>query len=152
MHESANRSMVFFGDVLANVYGVDAKSGTLVWKIRADDHPNATITGSPTFHGKNLYIPISSLEVSNAIDPYYKCCTFRGSVLAVDGMSGEQIWRGYTITEELRVTGKNKIGVDVIGPSGAVVWNSPSVDIENNQLFIGTGENMSSPRLEPVMR
>ena len=26
-----------------------------------------------------------------------------------------------------------------------VVWNSPSVDIENNQLFIGTGENMSSP-------
>ena len=145
VHESANRSMVFFGDVLANVYGVDAKSGTLVWKIRADDHPNATITGSPTFHGKNLYIPISSLEVSNAIDPYYKCCTFRGSVLAVDGMTGEEIWRGYTITEELRVTGKNKIGVDVIGPSGAVVWNSPSVDIENNQLFIGTGENMSSP-------
>ena len=32
-----------------------------------------------------------------------------------------------------------------------LVWNNPSVDIENNQLFIGTGENMSS-RLEPVMR
>ena len=145
VHEFSDRAMVFFGDVLANVYGVDAMSGKLVWKIRADDHPNATITGSPTFHGENLYIPISSLEVSNAIDPYYKCCTFRGSVLAVEGTTGEPIWRGYTITEESRVTGKNKIGVDVIGPSGAVVWNSPSVDEENNQLFVGTGENMSSP-------
>ncbi|MBA59667.1 MAG: hypothetical protein CMQ40_10935 [Gammaproteobacteria bacterium] len=143
--EENKQPMIYFGDVLANVYGVKSDTGELVWKIKADDHPNATITGSPTFYGGNLYIPISSLEVSNAIDPYYECCTFRGSVLAVDGLTGKEVWKTYTIVEKAGVTGKNKIGVDVIGPSGAVVWNSPSIDKNNNQLFVGTGENMSSP-------
>jgi polyvinyl alcohol dehydrogenase (cytochrome) len=31
------------------------------------------------------------------------------------------------------------------GPSGAVVWNSPAIDAERGQLYVATGENMSSP-------
>ncbi len=136
---------VYFGDVLGNVYGLDARSGAPHWRMRADDHPNATITAAPVLQDKTLYVPISSLEVSLAIDPEYACCTFRGSVLALDAGSGEEIWRTYTIEEEPRVQKQTSAGTDVIGPSGAVVWNTPSLDLERRQLYFGTGENMSSP-------
>jgi polyvinyl alcohol dehydrogenase (cytochrome) len=143
--ESAPSTSLFFGDVLGNVYALDAKSGTQMWRMRADDHPNATITGTPSLQGKTLYVPVSSLEVSLAINPEYACCTFRGSVLALDTATGEQQWKTYTIDEPPTVQKQNAVGTDMIGPSGAVVWNSPSIDIERNQLYVGTGENMSSP-------
>ena len=143
--EQADTAMAYFGDVLGNVYGINALDGTEVWKIRADEHPNATITGAPTYYEGVVYVPISSLEVSNAIDPYYVCCTFRGSVLAVDGMTGEEKWRSYTILEEPSIFGQNPLGTDIIGPSGAAVWNSPSIDVAGRQLIIGTAENASSP-------
>jgi polyvinyl alcohol dehydrogenase (cytochrome) len=85
------------------------------------------------------------LEVSLAVNPQYECCTFRGSILALDAQTGKVKWRTYTIASEPAVTGKNPVGTNIMGPSGAVVWNSPSIDAINNQLFIGTGENMSSP-------
>lgn len=136
---------LYFGDVLGNVYALDARSGNQIWRIRADDHPNATITATPSLAGDTLYIPVSSLEVSLAVDPDYACCTFRGSVLAVDTKTGEQQWRTYTISETPTVQGQTSAGTDIIGPSGAVVWNSPSIDLERKQLYFGTGENMSSP-------
>ncbi|MEP1470143.1 MAG: PQQ-binding-like beta-propeller repeat protein [Halieaceae bacterium] len=145
LDDSGKAPLLYFGDVLANVYGVDARSGELVWRMRADDHPNATITGTPTPYKGAVFVPVSSLEVSLAANPQYECCTFRGSVVALDGQTGALNWKTYTIPDEPRVTGKNPIGTNIIGPSGAVVWNSPSIDSKNNQLFIGTGENMSSP-------
>jgi len=143
--ENGDQASVFFGDVLANVYALDAKTGELQWRLRADDHPNATITGSPTPHDGTLYVPVSSLEVSLAIDPQYECCTFRGSVVAVDIATGNQKWKTYTIQETPSISRQNPVGTNIIGPSGAVVWNSPSIDAQNNQLYVGTGENMSSP-------
>ena len=136
---------LYFGDVLGNVYGLDARSGQQLWRIRADDHPNATITGTPSLAGGTLYIPVSSLEVSLAINPEYACCTFRGSILAVDAATGEQQWKTYTIEQPPTVQKQTSAGTNVIGPSGAVVWNSPSIDNERGQIYFGTGENMSSP-------
>ena len=141
----AETTELYFGDILGNVYAVDARHGQLLWRLRADDHPNATITGTPSLADGTLYIPISSLEVAVAVDPEYACCTFRGSILAVDAASGEEQWRTYTITEEPKVQQQNALGVDMIGPSGAVVWNSPAIDIARRQVYFGTGENMTSP-------
>ncbi len=137
--------VLFFGDVLANVYGVNAQTGALQWRIRADDHPSATITGTPTPYNGNLYIPVSTLENGLAIDPNYECCSFRGSVLSVNGNTGELNWKTYTIENPPAISGQNPVGTNILGPSGAVVWNSPSIDVTNNQLYVGTGENMSSP-------
>lgn len=136
---------LFFGDVLGNAYALDAASGRQMWRVRSDAHPNATITGTPSLSGNTLYVPVSSLEVSLAIDPDYACCTFRGSVLALDVATGEQQWRTHTITEPPKVVKQTTVGTNVIGPSGATVWNSPSIDLQRRQLYIGTGENMSSP-------
>ena len=140
-----NSTALYFGDVLGNVYGVEARTGAMLWRLRADDHPNATITGTPSFANGNVYIPVSSLEVALAVDPYYECCTFQGSVLAVDAESGERLWQTSTIAEKPTVQSQNSLGTNMIGPSGAVVWNSPTIDSKRNRLYVGTGENMSSP-------
>jgi polyvinyl alcohol dehydrogenase (cytochrome) len=41
--------------------------------------------------------------------------------------------------------GKNRVGQDRYGPSGAAVWSTPTIDVQRNRLYIGTGENLSAP-------
>ena len=143
--DSDGAQLLYFGDVLGNVYGVTAKEGKLRWRTRADDHPNATITGTPSLFEDRLYVPVSALEVSNAVDPLYECCTFRGSVVAMDRKTGRVEWQSYTIADEPAARGKNASGTTQYGPSGAVIWNSPSIDAKRRRLYVGTGENASSP-------
>ena len=51
---------VFFGDVDANAYAVNATTGALVWKTKVEDHPAARIIGAPTLYSGVLYVPVSS--------------------------------------------------------------------------------------------
>jgi polyvinyl alcohol dehydrogenase (cytochrome) len=136
---------LFFGDVLGRLYSVDARTGKLAWSVKLDDHPNATLTGTGTIHDGVIYQPISSLEVTSAADPAYECCTFRGAVVAVDAWSGELRWKAHSIAEEPREVGKTSIGTKILAPSGAPIWNSPTIDAKRGVLYVGTGENYSSP-------
>src|SRR5262249_39289051 len=42
-----DRFAVFFGDVRANAYAVNAATGVLIWKTKVEDHPAARVTGAP---------------------------------------------------------------------------------------------------------
>jgi len=139
------RPLAFFGDILARLYAVDALTGRLVWSLKADGHPSATLTGTPALHGDTLYVPVSSLEVTPAADPSYECCTFRGKVMAVDIGSGETRWQSYAIPEPPQATIRTAAGTQNYGPSGAPIWASPLIDTRRNRLYVGTGENYSSP-------
>jgi len=141
----AGTPLVYFGDLLARVYAVDAFTGALRWSHKADDHPNATITGAPSLHEGTLYVPVSSLEVTSAADPAYECCSFRGAVVALDAPSGTLRWKAYTIPTAPREVSRTRVGTRVLAPSGAPVWNSPSIDAPRGVLYVGTGENYSSP-------
>lgn len=141
----AHARRVFFGDVLARVYSVDALTGQLAWSAKIDDHPNATLTATPTYHDGVLYAPVSSLEVTVAADPAYECCTFRGSVVALDAWTGERKWKAHTISTEPRPVKTTAHGTRIFAPSGAPVWNSPMIDARRGVLYVGTGENYSSP-------
>src|SRR5579872_4230013 len=135
----------YFGDTAANVYGVDAATGAQLWKVRVDDHGFARITGAPKLYQDRLYVPVSSVEEVPAGDPKYACCTFRGSVVALDAKSGKQIWKSYTIPEKPDLRGKNKNGVDRFGPAGAAVWSSPTIDVKNRSVYIATGDAYVDP-------
>jgi polyvinyl alcohol dehydrogenase (cytochrome) len=137
--------LVYFGDLLARVYAVDAFTGALRWSYKADDHPNATITAAPALHDGTLYVPVSSLEVTSAADPAYECCTFRGAVLALDALTGVNRWKAYTIPTAPAEVGRTRVGTRILAPSGAPVWNTPSIDATRGVLYVGTGENYSSP-------
>ncbi|MCU1335715.1 MAG: PQQ-dependent polyvinyl-alcohol dehydrogenase [Bryobacterales bacterium] len=137
---------VYFGDLRGNVYALDIATGRLLWKTRADEHPLAVITGSPKLDGGRLYVPVSGRDESiAATNPTYECCTFRGSVVALDAVTGKRIWQAYTIVDTPKVTGQNAKGVKTWGPSGAVPWSSPTLDLQKRVLYIGTGVNYSNP-------
>jgi polyvinyl alcohol dehydrogenase (cytochrome) len=135
----------FFGDVRGFVYAVDAGTGKLFWQVKADPHPAARITGSPAFYKGRLYVPVSSSEAVSAIAPDYECCRFRGSVVALDGATGKQVWKSYTVSEEPHPTTRNKNGTQLWGPAGAPIWSPPTIDVKKNVLYVTTGENSSHP-------
>lgn len=138
------RDMVFFGDLRANAFAVDANTGELIWQQKVDEHLGATITGTPKLHKGTLYVPISSLEVVIAVAPIYPCCTFRGAVAALDAATGKIKWKT-AVMEEATKQGTNSFFVSRYGPSGAPIWNSPTIDEKRNVLYVGTGENYSHP-------
>lgn len=142
---SQDPPLAFFGDILAKLYALNALTGELVWSIKADDHPSATITGTPALAGDRLLVPISSLEVTPAANPNYPCCTFQGKVLAVAPSTGEIIWSHSTIPNPPVQVATTSAGTPVLAPSGAPVWSSPAVDLKRNLAYFGTGENYSSP-------
>src|SRR5438552_7579905 len=106
-----------FGDQAANVYAVNAANGKLLWKTKVDNYPLARVTGAPVFYDGKLYVGVASGEEIGAVPPTYECCRFRGSLVALNPASGDQIWRTYTITEETKPTKKNKAGTQLWGPS-----------------------------------
>ena len=136
---------VYFGDAHAQVYALDAVTGALKWKVKVEDHPDAMITGGLVSHNGRLYVPMSSLEEGTAVIPTYECCTFRGSVIALDAATGKQIWKTYTIPRAPEPVGKNSVGTRLHAPSGAGVWSAPALDPDRNRLYITTGDSYSSP-------
>lgn len=142
---AAAKPMLYFGDLVGNVYALDAVTGKLVWRDRPDDHPSLTLTAAPVLRGDRLYVPMSSLEVTAAADPTYACCTFRGGVAVYDALTGKKLWAGYTIDQAPTVVGKNAVGTERIAPSGAPIWGTPSFDEKRGVMYVGTGENYSSP-------
>ncbi len=100
------RFAAYFGDLKANVYAIDAATGELLWKAHAEDHPSARITGAPKVFEKRIYVPVASGEEGGGGNANYACCTFRGSVVALDAASGRQIWKTYTIADERQANRK----------------------------------------------
>jgi polyvinyl alcohol dehydrogenase (cytochrome) len=139
---------VFFGDLRANAYAVNAITGALLWKTKVEQHPAAVITGAPTLYAGILYVPVSSWEESIGTPATYQCCTFRGSVVALEMATGKQIWKGYTVPEAPRPTRRNAAGTQLHGPSGAAVWSAPTVDVQRQALYVTTGDNYSDPPSE----
>jgi polyvinyl alcohol dehydrogenase (cytochrome) len=135
---------VIFGDQKANVYALSA-SGKLTWKVRVDEHPRALITGAPRFFKGRIYVPVASGEEGAGGNPNYACCTFRGSVVALDAATGRQIWKTYTIAAEPKQAGKNSNGTLRWASAGGGVWNSPTIDAKRQALYIGTGDAYTSP-------
>jgi polyvinyl alcohol dehydrogenase (cytochrome) len=141
----AGKYAAYFGDAKANVYALDAATGKLLWTTHVEDHFTARITGAPTLYRERLYVPVSSFEEFAAEAADYPCCTFRGSVVALDANTGRQIWKTYVIPEEPKPTRKNSTGMQLYASAGASVWNSPTVDVERHAIYFGTGDSETEP-------
>ena len=138
-------SRLYFSDFNAFVYALDLNTKKLLWKIKIDNHPNATITGTLSLFEDRLYIPVSSTEIIESVDENYPCCSFRGSMVALNKTDGSMVWKTYTIAEELGQHGENSEGTPIMGPSGAPIWTGVTIDTIRRALYIGTGENYTRP-------
>tara|TARA_B110001469_G_C9643197_1_gene324064 strand:+ start:236 stop:1786 length:1551 start_codon:yes stop_codon:yes gene_type:complete len=142
---STARTALFFGTYSGEVFAVDAQTGEQIWRKSVQDHAYAMITGTPSFFDGKLIVPVSSGELVLAVNPFFACCQFQGSILSLNAHSGDINWRTKTIPDPPKVTGSNFIFVEKWGPSGAPIWSSPTIDIERNQILFGTGENYTTP-------
>ncbi|MGZ6013133.1 MAG: outer membrane protein assembly factor BamB family protein [Caulobacteraceae bacterium] len=143
--EAGGRAMVMFGDIKSNAYGLDARTGKLVWKTQVDSHPLGRITGSPVLNRGVLYVPEASHEEWLGSGSNYPCCTFSGALAAIDAATGKILWKTHTIAEKAKPTRKNSAGVQLWGPAGAAVWGSPAIDEARGLIYISTGDGYTAP-------
>jgi polyvinyl alcohol dehydrogenase (cytochrome) len=139
------RYAVFFGDLKATAYAIDARTGHEIWKRRVEDHFATRVTAAPALYKGRLYVPISAWEGFQARVLDYPCCTAVGSVSALDADTGSVIWKTYSIAERPRPTHKNSRGVQQWAPAGAPIWNTPTIDARRRLLYVGTGDASTYP-------
>jgi polyvinyl alcohol dehydrogenase (cytochrome) len=142
--ESSNHA-AYFGDIRANVYAVNAETGELLWKVNADPHPLAVVTGSPTLYEGRLYVPVSSREEAAGGSLNYPCCTFRGSIVALDAATGRQVWKTYAIPDPPKPARKNSRGIQLWTGAGAAIWHAPTIDPRNRAIYVATGDAYTEP-------
>ena len=142
---STGRYAAYFGDIRANVYAVDVDSGTLLWKVNVDPHPLAVVTGSPTLYEGRLYVPVSSREEAAGGSLNYPCCTFRGSIVALDAATGRQVWKTYAIPDPPQPSRKNSRGTQLWTGSGAAIWHAPTIDPRHRAIYVATGDAYTLP-------
>jgi polyvinyl alcohol dehydrogenase (cytochrome) len=135
---------LFFADEMATVYAVNASTGRLRWRERLKWFPTSIVSGPISYHDGRLYVPMSSFEVAAAGLPTHECCRTHGGIAALDATTGAAVWR-FDTTPHAAKTVVNRDGVQMWGPSGAVVWNAPTVDAKRGAIYFGTGQNSSSP-------
>jgi polyvinyl alcohol dehydrogenase (cytochrome) len=142
--KAGGKTIAYFGDVRANVHALDAATGQFLWKVTVDDHPAARVTGAPAFYEGRLYVPVSSVEEASAMSPAYECCKFRGSIVALDGATGKQIWKTYAIPDPAKPLQKSATGTQLWGPAGAAIWSAPTIDAKKKVIYAGTGNSYTN--------
>lgn len=143
---STSRHAIYFGDMTGNAYAVDAQTGEELWTTSLEDHPKARVTGSPTLHDNVLYVPMSSWE--EIYEEGYPCCSFRGSLSAVEAHTGEVIWKTYTIDREPKNKGVlSSDGNPLWGPSGSAIWSAPTIDEKRGLVYAATGNSYTAPAI-----
>jgi polyvinyl alcohol dehydrogenase (cytochrome) len=120
----------------AHLLAVSQQTGQLLWITQVDPHPAAFITGSPVVANGVVYVGVSSGEEDFNGKPGYNCCTFRGSVVALNAATGVKLWQTFDMPSNGGTPG---------GYSGGAIWSTPAIDLARNQLYVGTGNNYTVP-------
>jgi polyvinyl alcohol dehydrogenase (cytochrome) len=139
--KTAGKYIVYFGDVKTSAHALDAETGKELWKTKVEDHPASRVTGAPIFYNGKLYVPVSSIEEAFAQNSAYECCTFRGSLVALDGETGQQLWKSNTVLDPAKPFKKNSAGTQQRGPAGAAVWSAPTIDVKRKLIYVATGDS-----------
>ena len=140
------RTVLVAAGRMTGIYAVDALTGETIWQRYVDDdNPVPMFSGSPMVYEQQVFVPISSMEIALSANPIYGCCTTSGAVAALDLATGATKWYLRTIPDQAEVVGRHYFFVERRGPSGAPVWNAPTLDEARRLLYFGTGQNYSHP-------
>jgi polyvinyl alcohol dehydrogenase (cytochrome) len=142
--QPGGRKVIAFGDVAAQITMLDAATGKLLWRTRVGMWGLSNTTGTPVIYRNRVYVPLSASEINVGADPNYECCKTHGAVLALNSINGHKVWTTHMMEDAKPVRDRGD-GKMMWGPSGAPVWNSPSLDEKRGVLYVGTGEATSAP-------
>lgn len=139
--DGRRRVIAYFGDDQGSLHAVDAERGAPIWKIRLDEDSFARLIGTPVLDQGRLLVPVSSMEEVAAADPRLPCCTFRGSLAALDPATGHKIWQQHSIAEAPHALAVNALGTPRFGPAGGAMFDSPTIDARRGLIYIGSGDS-----------
>jgi len=131
------KSMAIYQDKLyvptadGHVVALDVKSGRLIWdaQIVAPGQGGVVLTGGPIVaHGK-VIIGVG-LGTGAAGGDF---------IVGLDGQTGTELWRFYTIARPGQPGGDSWNGAPVGERYGSGVWTVGSYDPQLNQVYFGTG-------------
>ena len=135
---------LLFGTQIGWFYAVDAENGKMLWRKKIEDHDTARLTGAAAVNGDVVYVPVASWEETRSSNPDYVCCTFRGSLVALRIKDGSLVWKSYMV-DEPKASPNSASGRSKMGPSGASIWASPTIDLKRHLIYVTTGDNFSNP-------
>jgi quinohemoprotein ethanol dehydrogenase len=134
------QGMVYVGTLDGRLVALNAETGGVVWEVNTiiDRERDYSITGAPRVAKGKVFIGNGGAEFG-----------VRGYVTAYDAMSGEQVWRFFTVPgdpslpfehPEMELAAETWKGGEwwEIG-GGGTVWNSIVYDPEFNHLYLGVG-------------
>lgn len=70
----------------------DRSTGILRWQEKVSSHLASKLTSAPQIANGRLFIGISSSEEEFALNATYSCCTFQGSIIALEAITGKRLW------------------------------------------------------------
>jgi polyvinyl alcohol dehydrogenase (cytochrome) len=147
-HDAAGNTglALFFGDRKANAYALDAQTGHEIWVRKVETHPSAAISGALGFDGTRVFVPVGALNEEGrgglAASP---CCTFRGSVSALDASTGVVLWKTYTVDASSPRRVPSQDGAAAFGPAGGGIQSVPTVDSKRRLVYVATGNSYADP-------
>ncbi|HLZ74697.1 PQQ-binding-like beta-propeller repeat protein [Phenylobacterium sp.] len=131
---------VFLGDDRATEFALDAMTGKLLWSTKLETHARSMLTGASTFLNGVVYVPVSSSEEIATNEADYVCCSFRGSVVALQAATGKVIWKTYSVDQPAKPY-RDAGGKHLTGPAGGAIWSAPTLDPKRGVLYATTGDS-----------
>jgi polyvinyl alcohol dehydrogenase (cytochrome) len=131
----------------ATMAAIDKDTAELKWKTALDSNQASLITSSPAIDDGIIYVGVSSGEEIATQIPMYPCCSFRGSVAALDATTGALKWQTYMIEDSVYYKADKTTRT---GYAGAAVWSgTPTIDRNRHLLYVTTGNNYAIPSGAP---
>jgi polyvinyl alcohol dehydrogenase (cytochrome) len=140
--------MMIVGQGSRVVKAFDASNGKEIWASeQLESHRASGITGSPIVSGNQVFVPLTSGEEASSQVPTYPCCSFRGSLVALDLATGKTQWKSYTITEPMApIARTTSNGVQLQGPAGGAIWSTPTPDPKRGVVYVATGDSYTDAK------
>jgi polyvinyl alcohol dehydrogenase (cytochrome) len=135
-------AVIYAADFNGYVYAISAASGEPLWQKFVGTIPYFHfVTGGMQYYDGKLFVPVSSKEVLATLFYPGSCCTSHGMLVALAATSGDLLWQFHTTSDAVDTVQPE----ERIGPNGATVWATPTVDTRRNAIYIGTGQNYTEP-------
>ncbi len=116
--DTHGRTMVWVGGGGGNLYGLDASSGAVAWRTNLGTPPENTLWSSPAFFDGSIYEGVASWNDCPGV--------VYGKLFRIDAANGK-VQRVFS-PEQGRCVGGG-------------IWSSPTVDVDNNAVFVTTGND-----------
>lgn len=125
-----------------NMVALNRESGEVEWEVQLDEHGMSAIYGSPVSIDGMVIVGVGGFEnFVGGVEEF----TFRGSLVALDAETGEEVWRHWTTCGPENADRDNCAGVEEEEGPGVSIWSSPAIDTERGHVYIGTGQHYDAP-------